>query len=82
MLMAQFLLGATQFLPDYGESLSVEETIKLLENASENLFKWFLDNQMKTNPEKCHLILNTKEMHSLNLVGSSIENEESLNYTH
>ena len=27
-----------------------------LQNASKTLFKWFNDNQMKANPDKCHFI--------------------------
>ena len=27
-----------------------------LQNASKILFKWFNDNQIKTNPDKCHFI--------------------------
>ena len=35
---------------------SINDVIKWLEDDSVNLFKWFLDNQMKTNRDKCHLI--------------------------
>ena len=31
------------------------DDIKSLEDDSINLFKWFLDNQMKANSDKCHL---------------------------
>ena len=31
-----------------------------LKNASKKLFKWFNDNQMKTNPDKCHFICSSK----------------------
>ena len=27
-----------------------------LQNASKTLFKWFNDNQMKANPDKCHFV--------------------------
>ena len=27
-----------------------------LQNASKTLFKWFNDNQVKANPDKCHFI--------------------------
>ena len=32
-----------------------------LQNASLTLFKWFYDNQMKTNPDKCHFICSTDD---------------------
>ena len=34
---------------------SIDDVIKSLQNDSVNLFKWFLDNQMKANSDKCHL---------------------------
>lgn len=34
---------------------NVDAIIKL-QNASKSLFKRFIDNQMKTNPDKCHFI--------------------------
>ena len=30
---------------------TIDEVIKMLETASVELFRWFLDNQMKTNQE-------------------------------
>ena len=29
--------------------------------ASKSLFKWFDDNLMKSNPEKCHLLVGTND---------------------
>ena len=37
-----------------GDDLS--DVILKLQNASKTLFKWFSDNQMKANPNKCHFI--------------------------
>ena len=34
--------------------------IKALEDIGENLIKWFSDNQMKLNTDKCHVLLNSK----------------------
>ena len=31
-----------------------------LKNASKKLFKWFNDNQIKTNPDKCHFICSSR----------------------
>ena len=36
--------------------------IKALENIGENLIKWFSDNQMKLNTDKCHVLLNSKDL--------------------
>ena len=35
---------------------NIDDIIKSLEDDSINLFKWFLDNQIKANSDKCHLI--------------------------
>ena len=32
------------------------DVIIKLQNASITLFRWFYDNQMKANPDKCHFI--------------------------
>ena len=37
----------------YVSADTVDEVIKRLENASVKLFKWFADNQMKANQDKC-----------------------------
>ena len=33
--------------------------IKVLEDIGENLMKWFSDNQMRLNTDKCHILLNS-----------------------
>ena len=43
----------------YTSSNDVNGVIKRLEEASKELFKWFDDNLMKSNHEKCHLIVST-----------------------
>ena len=34
----------------------LNDVILKFQNASNSLFKWFNDNQMKANPDKCHFI--------------------------
>ena len=34
----------------------IDEVILKMQNASETLFMWFKDNQMKANPDKCHFM--------------------------
>ena len=43
----------------YTGSNDVNGLIKSLEEASTELFKWFDDNLMKSNPDKCHLPVST-----------------------
>ena len=37
------------------------QTLKLKEEVSKKLFKWFDDNLMKSNADKCHLLVSTNE---------------------
>ena len=35
----------------------IEHIVSSLETDAQRLFKWFLDNNMKLNPDKCHLLI-------------------------
>ena len=39
----------------------IKEVINYLKEASDELFYWFADNQMKANPDKCHLLTSTSD---------------------
>ena len=45
----------------YDAGDNIDEVIISLPESSKKLFKWFTDNQMKTNEDNCHLIVNTNE---------------------
>ena len=45
----------------YTSSNDVNRLIQSLEEASKQLRKWFDDNLMKSNPEKCHLLVSTND---------------------
>ena len=53
---------------------NIDDIIKSLEDDSINLFKWFLDNQMKANCDKCHLITSKKSCTNLKIRNMNIEN--------
>ena len=55
----------------YTTGNSIENVIEKLENAAKTLFQWFSDNQMKTNPDKCHFLCNTNSE-----VGLTIETQK------
>ena len=40
---------------------------KALEDIGENLIKWFSDNQMKLNTDKCHVLLNSQGPKSIKM---------------
>ena len=49
---------------------NIEDIIKL-QNTSLTLFQWFYDNQMKSNPDKCHFICRTDDK-----VNITVENQK------
>ena len=53
---------------------NVEDFIINLQNASVTHFQWLYDNQMKTNPDKCHLICSTDD--KVNII---VENQKKCN---
>ena len=52
---------------------SIEDVIRILENDSIKLFKWFSDNMMKVNKDKRHLIDSSNEHVSMKLDNIEIE---------
>ena len=57
-----------------GTPLSV---ITSLENAAEKLFKWFVNNHMKANHNKCHLLMSTLTPISINVKDYIIKNSDN-----
>ena len=58
----------------YVSSDCLEAVIRMLENDSIKLFKWFSDNMTKANKDKCHLIVTSNEYVSMKLANIEIEN--------
>ena len=48
-----------------------------MHKSSKTLFKWFADNQMKTNEDKCHLTARTNELRKIQIGDFSIKNKVS-----
>ena len=63
--------GNTPYALALGDS--IDDVIKCLEDDSINLFKWFLDNQMKANCDKCHRITSKKSCMNLRIRNMNIE---------
>ena len=61
----------------YDAGDNIDEFIFSLQESSKKLFKWFADNQMKTNDDKCHLIANTNELTEIQIGDFSIKNSGS-----
>ena len=58
----------------YTSSNDVNGLIKNLQEASKKLFKSFDDNLMKSNPDKCHLLVSTNDNVKIRIGNFQIEN--------
>ena len=66
---------------------TVEGVIKSLEEVSKKLFKWFDDNLMKSNADKCNLLVSTNEtvkiqVGNYNIANSKCEKLLGINFDH
>ena len=57
----------------YKEHENIDDLITSLQDAAAKLFKWFSDNQMKENTDKCHLLLSKDESSEIHIGDSIIE---------
>ena len=64
----------------YCSSFSLDKVINKLEACTKNLFKWFHENHMKANADKCHLLVTFKSAFSANIEEFVVNNsnEEKL----
>ena len=58
----------------YDASDNIDEVIFSLQESSKKLFKWFADNRMKANEDKCLLIVSTNELTEIQIGDFSIKN--------
>ena len=61
----------------YDAGDNIDEVIFSLQESCKNLFKWFADNRMKTNGDKCHLIVSTNELTEIQIGDFLIKNSGS-----
>ena len=60
---------------------SITNVIITFEDIGENLIKWFSDNQMKLNTDKCHVLLNSQGPNTIfELKNSSCEKMLGINF--
>ena len=62
----------------YATEVNLTELLKLLEKESIIVLDWFKKNEMKSNDDKCHLIVANKENISLNLECDIIESSDTV----
>ena len=51
-----------------------ENVVSSLENCSASFFEWSSNNQMKANPEKCHLLMNVNKPDTIKIGQHTISN--------
>ena len=79
-----FLLSETEFAiyadnnTPYVISDNINDVIKILENDSIGLFKWF--SKEKVNKDKCHLIVSNSEHVSIKINSIEVESRVHENY--
>ena len=56
---------------------SVDDLITSHEQASNTLFKWFKNNLLKRNADKCHFLVSTNDRVSMNLDGIKIDKSDT-----
>ena len=61
----------------YDAGDNIDEVIFSLQESSKKLFKWFADNRMKANEDKCLLIVSTNELTEIQIGDFSIKNSAS-----
>ena len=61
----------------YAYDLEHDKVIKSLEKNIDKVFDWFLDNFLKANADKCHLLINTDENVALKIKNETITNSSN-----
>ena len=52
-----------------------------LKNCTDSLFTWFKENPVKPNVDKCHLLVTTEKLVSINIDGSNVKIKRNKNYS-
>ena len=63
-------IDSTSYADDstpYTTDESAEKVVDKFEIVAKSLFKWFSDNQMKANPDKCHLLTSSTSQSELKI---------------
>ena len=68
-----FLIDLFFIIEDNEIASNIDRIIKSLEEASENLFKWFNHNLMKVNADKCYLLVSTSTVSTVTVTVSTVK---------
>ena len=61
----------------YAYDVELDKVVESLEKNIDQLFHWFLDNFLKANPDKCHLLVNTDQNVALKTNNETITNSSN-----
>ena len=61
----------------YAYDVELDKVVESLEKNIDQLFHWFLDNFLKANPDKCHLLINTDQNVALKTNNETITNSSN-----
>ena len=61
----------------YNPIENIDDVILSLQESSKQLFKWFSDNKMKSNSDKCHLIVSTNDTTEIQIGDSVIKSSST-----
>ena len=64
----------------YAFESDIDKLIETLEHDTNILLTWFKQNQMKSNNDKCHLMIINNEDNTIKLKGEEIRGKKLLNY--
>ena len=70
--IASYADDATPFIVEN----NIENVIASLEQVSEDLFNWFKNNRLKSNADKCHVLVSTNKSIGVNIGNYTIDNSE------
>ena len=62
----------------YASGNNIEELLNIVENDISKLFRWFQLNEMKSNEDKCHLLVSNREDVSIQIGNEIIEGNSSV----
>ena len=57
--------------------INVISQLTILEQASNSLFEWFKNNLLKSNDDKCNLLVSTNDRVSMNVDGFKIDKSDT-----
>ena len=75
MIFEKYECDIASYADDNTPHTDLYTVLSKLKNCTDSLFKWFKENHMKPNGDKCHFLVTTEKSVSINIDGSNVENK-------